>query len=66
MIKFRYCGTHVKDEEYMNQMSCKGWNTKSLTEGFGNFEKGKENEYTYRIYYFRGMSKKLYTTKLKN
>ena len=42
MIKFRYCGTHVKDEEYMNQMSCKGWNTKSLTEGFWNFEKGKE------------------------
>ena len=34
MIRFKYCGTHIKDEEYMNKMSTKGWNTKSLTEGF--------------------------------
>lgn len=46
-------------------MSCKGWNTKSLTEGFWNFEKGKENEYTYRIYYFRGMSKKAIHNKIE-
>lgn len=58
MIKFKYCGTHIKDEEYMNKMSYNGWNVKSLIEGFWIFEKGKKNEYTYRIYYFRGMSKK--------
>ena len=40
----------------MNRMSSKGWNAKSLIEGFWNFEKGKENEYTYRVYYFRGMT----------
>ena len=56
MIRFNYCGTHIKDEEYMNRMSSKGWNAKSLIEGFWNFEKGKENEYTYRVYYFRGMT----------
>ena len=37
MIRFRYCGTHVKDEEYMNKMSSRGWNAKSLTEGFCMF-----------------------------
>ena len=57
MIRFKYCGTHIKDEKYMNEMSAKGWNTKSLIEGFWVFEKGKENEYTYRVYYFRGMNK---------
>ena len=43
MIRFKYCGIHIKDEEYMNKMSTKGWNTKSLTEGFWKFEKGKAN-----------------------
>lgn len=57
MIKFNYCGTHIKDEEYMNYMSSKGYQVKSLVEGFWSFEKGKENEYIYRIFYFRGMSK---------
>lgn len=28
MIKFNYCGTHIKDEEYMKLMSSYGWNTK--------------------------------------
>ncbi|MDO4376167.1 MAG: DUF2812 domain-containing protein [bacterium] len=58
MIRFKYCGTHLKDEEYMNLMSSKGWLATSLVEGFWNFEKGKENEYTYRVYYFRGMTQK--------
>ena len=49
----------------MNKMSSKGWNTKSLIEGFWTFEKGKENEYTYRIYYFRGMDKKAIYKKIK-
>ena len=65
MIRFKYCGTHIKDEEYMNEMSTKGWNTKSLVEGFWIFEKGKENEYTYRIFYFRGMDKKAINDKIK-
>lgn len=65
MIRFKYCGTHIKDEEYMNKMSSRGWNTKSLIEGFWRFEKGKENEYTYRIYYFRGMNKKDIQNKIK-
>ena len=65
MIKFRYCGTHVKDEEYMNKMSTNGWNTKRLIEGFWTFEKGKENEYTYRVFYFRGMNKKAINDKIK-
>lgn len=65
MLKFNYCGTHIKDEEYMNKMSSKGWNTKSLVEGFWTFEKGKANEYTYRVYYFRGMSKQEITKKIK-
>ena len=58
MIKFKYCGTHIKDEPYMNKMSSLGCNTKSLVEGFWIFENGKKNEYTYRIYYFMGMNKK--------
>ena len=65
MIRFRYCGTHVKDEKYMNQMSSKGWNTRSLKEGFWKFEKGMANEYTYRIYYFRGMNKESIYNKIK-
>lgn len=65
MIRFKYCGTHIKDEKYMNEMSAKGWNTKSLVEGFWIFEKGKENEYTYRIFYFRGMDKKAINDKIK-
>lgn len=65
MIRFKYCGTHIKDEEYMNKMSSKGWNTKSLTEGFWIFEKGKVNEYTYRIYYFRGMNKETIHNKIE-
>ena len=65
MIRFKYCGTHIKDEKYMNEMSAKGWNAKSLTEGFWTFEKGKESEYTYRIYYFRGMNKKDINSKIE-
>lgn len=65
MIRFRYCGTHIKDEEYMNKMSSKGWNTKSLIEGFWTFEKGNKNEYTYRVYYFRGMDEKSICDKIK-
>ena len=65
MIKFKYCGTHIKDEEYMNKMSTKGWNTKSLVEGFWIFEKAKENKYTYRVYYFRGMNKDAINNKIK-
>ena len=65
LLKFKYCGTHIKDEKYMNEMSAKGWNTKSLIEGFWIFEKGKENEYAYRIYYFRGMDKKSIHNKIK-
>ena len=64
MIKFNYCGTHIKDEEYMNKMSAQGWNTKSLIEGFWNFEESQE-KYTYRIYYFRGMNKKDINNKIK-
>ena len=66
MIKFNYCGTHIKDEEYMNKMSRLGWNVKSLVEGFWIFEKGKENEYIYRIYYFRGMSRQEINSKIDN
>lgn len=51
MLKFKYCGTHVKDEKYMNEMSSKGGATKSLIEGFWIFDKCKPNEYKYRIYY---------------
>lgn len=58
MLRFKYCGTHLKDEVYMNKMSSKGYQAKSLVEGFWNFEKGKPREYTYRVYYFRGMTKK--------
>ena len=65
MIKFKYCGTHIKDEEYMNEMSAKGWNTKSLIEGFWTFEKGISNEYKYRIYYFRGMNTKEINEKIE-
>ena len=65
MIKFKYCGTHLEDEEYMNKMSALGWNTKSLVEGFWNFEKGQKNEYIYRIYYFRGMNKQEINKKIK-
>ena len=65
MIRFRYCGTHIKDEEYMNEMSAKGWQAKSLIEGFWSFEKGREKEYTYRVYYFRGMDKKDIDDKIK-
>ncbi len=66
MIKFNYCGTHIKDEEYMNKMSSNGWNAKSLVEGFWTFEKGKSNEYTYRVYYFRGMTKEAIKKKIKD
>lgn len=66
MIKFNYCGTHIKDEEYMNKMSSNGWNTKSLVEGFWSFEKGESNEYTYRVYYFRGMTKEEIKKKIKD
>lgn len=66
MIKFNYCGTHIKDEEYMNYMSSKGYQVKSLVEGFWNFEKGKPNEYTYRIFYFRGMSKESIEKKIQD
>lgn len=65
MIRFRYCGTHIKDENYMNEMSAKGWNTKSLIEGFWRFEKGNKNEYTYRVYYFREMNKKAINDKIE-
>ncbi len=65
MIRFKYCGTHIKYEEYMNKMSTKGWNTKSLTEGFWKFEKGKANEYTYRIFYFRGMNTEFIHNKIE-
>lgn len=65
MLKFKYCGTHVKDEKYMNEMSSKGWATKSLIEGFWIFDKCKPNEYKYRIYYFRGMSKNDIENKIK-
>ena len=65
MIRFKYCGTHIKDEEYMNEMSSKGWNTKGLIEGFWKFEKGKANEYKYRIYYFRGMNKEVIHNKIE-
>lgn len=66
MIKFNYCGTHIKDEEYMKLMSSYGWNTKSLVEGFWTFEKGKSNEYTYRVYYFRGINKEEINKKIKD
>lgn len=49
----------------MNKMSTNGWNTKRLIEGFWTFEKGKENEYTYRVFYFRGMNKKAINDKIK-
>ena len=64
MIRFKYCGTHIKDEEYMNKMSAQGYNAKSLTEGFWLFEKGQKSEYIYRIYYFRGMDKKTIDEKI--
>lgn len=32
MLKFKYCGTHIKDEEYMNYMSYMGYQVKSLIE----------------------------------
>lgn len=44
MLRFKYCGTHIKDEEYMNQMSRKDFQTKSLVEGFWVFERGKKNK----------------------
>ena len=49
----------------MNEMSAKGWQVKSLIEGFWSFEKGREKEYTYRVYYFRGMDKKDIDDKIK-
>ena len=55
MMRFKYCGTHIKDEEYMNKMSQQGWQAKKLVEGFWTFEKDNTHSYTYRIYYFRGM-----------
>ena len=66
MLRFKNCGTHIKDEEYMNKMSGKGFQTKSLVEGFWVFERGKKNKYVYRVYYFRsllsiGRKKKLFT-----
>lgn len=56
MLKFKYCKTHLEDEEYMNKMSSMVWHTKSLFEGFWLFTKGQPNKYTYRIYYLRGMN----------
>lgn len=65
MLRFKNCGTHIKDEEYMNKMSGKGFQTKSLVEGFWVFERGKKNKYVYRVYYFRGMNKKDISNKIK-
>ena len=64
MLRFRYCGTHIKDEEYMNKMSKFGFQTKSLVEGFWTFEKDNKSEYIYRVYYFRGMSKEAIFNKI--
>lgn len=58
LLRFRYCGTHIKDEEYMNKMSKLGYQAKSLVEGFWTFENDNKIRYTYRVYYFRGMNKK--------
>ncbi len=66
MIRFRYFETHIKDEEYMNKMSVKGWNAKKLIEGFWLFTKKEEYSYTYRVYYFRGMSKEDVQNKIKD
>lgn len=57
MLRFKYCKTHLEDEEYMNKMSSMGWHTKSLVEDFWLFTKGQPNKYTYRIYYLRRMDK---------
>lgn len=65
MLRFKYCGTHIKDEKYMNYMSSKGYQAKSLVEGFWTFKKGKPSEYIYRVYYFRGMSKEQIAQKIK-
>ena len=35
MLKFKYCGTHIKDEEYMHYMSSKDYQVKSLIEEKG-------------------------------
>ena len=59
MLQFKYCGTHIKDEEYMNYMSSKGHQVKSLIEYYGQgfFFCYSSIEYTDRIFYFRDMSK---------
>lgn len=66
MLRFKYCGTHIKDEEYMNRMSKLGYQAKSLVEGFWTFEKDNKIRYTYRVYYFRGMNKKAIANKIKD
>lgn len=56
MRTFRYCATHIKDEEYMREMCHKGWAATGLIEGFWTFEPCEPDAYVYRVCYLRGMS----------
>lgn len=49
MIKFRLYYDKDKEEEFLNNMSQKGYELKNFSFGFYTFNKCKANEYTYRI-----------------
>ena len=59
MVKktFKYCATHIEDEQYMQEMCHQGWAARKLTEGFWTFEPCKPDQYCYRICYLRGKTK---------
>ena len=48
MKKFRLYWDKDKDENFINNMSSKGWMYKKFFFGVYTFEKGQPNEYTYR------------------
>ena len=52
---FKYCPTHKKDEEYMQEMCSQGWAAVKLKEGFWTFQKCEPGKFFYRICYLRGL-----------
>lgn len=51
MRKFNYFLNDENEENWINEMSAKGWHFKKFRFGMYAFEKGEPGEYTYRIDY---------------
>ena len=66
MLRFKYCKTHLEDEEYMNKMSSMGWHTKRLVEGFWLFTKGQPISILIEFITFVEWIRKVSNIKLKN